>query len=324
MKTRSLALVAGAAAAAVMLWLCARPERVTQSPSKPGAPAGRPQSRQGVTGGSPATAREAGPGPEAVPEAVRPILGLGHESAAARWAAVRALGTRLGRAEIEALCDYLRGHEIDADGPMRGVLKNDVILALKSQQPPPEQLAGVLLGMFHDREQDPVIRNYALQHLATWYEQCDQKAQVLEALWAGTTSPDASIAGTALIGLSRLFQGQAGPGPASSQPVPAIDPGRLATAASTLAQDPKGSDAARVTALQVCAQLGMREVLPAAVELAQSAASVPLRMSALAAVGTLGGPDQVPLLAGLLTADDPRIQTAARAALRRLEARLNG
>jgi HEAT repeat protein len=323
-KTRSLAIVAGTAADAALLWLCARPARVAHSPSKPGAPNGRPLGQQGSAGGSPANAREAGPGPEAVPEAVRPTIGLGHESAAARWAAIRALGTHLDRAEIEALCRYLRGHEIDADGPMRGVLKNDVILALKNQQPPPEQLAGVLLGMFRDKEQDPVIRNYALQHLATWYEQCGQKAQVLAALWAGTTDPDASIAGTALIGLGRLSQDQAGPGPASSQPVPAVDPARLATAASALAQDPNGSEAARVTALQVCAQLGMKEVLPAAVDLAQSAASVPLRMSALAAVGALGGPDQVPLLFGLLTADDPRIQTAARAALRRLEARLNG
>jgi hypothetical protein len=47
-------------------------------------------------------------------------------------------------------------------------------------------------------------------------------------------------------------------------------------------------------------------------------------MSALAAVGALGGPDQVPLLNSLAAADDPRIQTAARGALRRLEARPNG
>ena len=98
---------------------------------------------------------------------------------------------------------------------MRGVLKNDVILALKNQQPPPQELAGVLLEMFYDKEQDPVIRNYALQHLATWYDECAEKAPVLDALWAGTTDADASIVGTALIGLSRLAQ----KAPTSSRPL---------------------------------------------------------------------------------------------------------
>ena len=201
---------------------------------------------------------------------------------------------------------------------MRGVLKNDVILALKNQQPPPQELAGVLLEMLYDKEQDPVIRNYALQHLATWYDQCAEKAPVLDALWAGTTDADASIVGTALIGLSRLAQRSADFQPASAsgagfQPVSEIDAARLATAASAVATDPTANDVARTTALQVCAELGIKDMLPAAVRLAESAGSVPLRMSALAAVGALGGADQAAFLNRMLAADDPRIQTAARA-----------
>jgi HEAT repeat protein len=271
-----------------------------------------------------AAAPSAGP---FISEAIHPILGLSQESATVRWAAVRALGTHLNQAERTALYDYLRGHELDPPGPMRGVIKNDVILALKSQEPPPKELAGVLLSMFYDPAQDPVIRNYALQHLGTWYERVAEKTQVLDALWAGTTDIDASIQGTALIALGRLLQGNA-----SSEPPPAgyanggaqVDVARLALVASTLATDSAANDVARLTALQVCAELGIKEALPAAVSLAEGAASTPLRMSAVAAVGALGGPEQAPLLNRLVAADDPRIQTAARAALRRLEARRSG
>jgi hypothetical protein len=212
---------------------------------------------------------------------------------------------------------------------MRGVIKNDVILALKSQEPPPQELPGVLLSMFYDQAQDPVIRNYALQHLGTWYERVAEKTQVLDALWAGTTDADPSIQGTALIGLGRLVQASSGSQPTSAGATGAqhlsanggteVDTARLAAVASTLATDSAANDVARLTALQVCAELGIRDVLPAAVSLAEGTTSTPLRMSAVAAVGALGGADQAPLLNRLLTADDPRIQNAARAARRRLE-----
>ena len=118
-------------------------------------------------------------------------------------------------------------------------------------------------------------------------------------------------------------------GGAASEPVcpnagSRVDAARLTALASALAADSTASDVARLTALQVCAELRIKAVLPAAVSLAEGAASVPLRMSAVAAVGALGGPDQAPLLNRLATADDPRIQTAARAALRGLGARRNG
>ena len=331
MKIKSLTIVTGLAAVGALLWLYERPARVT-----PHRPANGPRQMLPASagGGSSAAATAKVPTGKPVPEAVRPILGLSHETPAVRWAAVRALGQRLNHAEREALYDYLRGHEAETNGPMRGVLKNDVILALKNQQPPPQELAGVLLGMFYDKEQDPVIRNYALQHLATWYDQCAEKTPVLDALWAGTTDADASIVGTALIGLSRLaqrsadFQSASAGGtsfpPVSPVRVADIDGTRLATVASALASGPTGNDLARMTALQVCAELGIKDILPAAVSLAEGAASVPLRLSALAAVGALGGADQAPLLNRLLTSDDPRIQTAARAALRRLAARPNG
>ena len=303
MKMKSVAVVAGVAIVGALLLLYERQRATPHSTLGPAS--GQRQTHPiSAVGSSSATAAGKVLTDAVVPETVRPILGLSHESSAVRWAAVRALGRRLNHAEREALYGYLRGHEADAPGPMRGVIKNDVILALKSQEPPPRELAGVLLSMFYDKEQDPVIRNYALQHLATWYDQSAEKTQLLEALWAGTTDADASIVGTALIGLSRLAQHNAASQPGSAggtgfQPVSAndgseMDTARLTSAALALATDSTANDAARLTALQVCAELGIKDVLPAAASLAENAASVPLRMSAVAAVGALGGADQGP------------------------------
>jgi hypothetical protein len=250
---------------------------------------------------------------KSIPESVRPILGLDGETRAARWAAIGRLGRHLTEAERDALYDYLRGHETDPDGPMRGVLKNDVILALKGQQPHPKRLAGILLAMFQDREQDPVVRNYALQHLATWYDKCPDKSRMVDALWAGTTDADPSIVGTALIGLNRL-----------SEAPDRIDRARLTAVASAMAESESGEDTARITALQVCAEMGAKAVLPVAAKLAGGGGDVPLRVSAVAAVGALGGATELPLLNRLAGAADPRIQNAAHAALRRLQTRPNG
>lgn len=298
--------------AGTLLWPHVRQPASTHHSTR-GVVSGPAAAQQAAVSSSNEIALAAPPTGTFVSGAIRPILGLSQESPAVRWAAVRALGTHLNQAERTALYDYLRGHEAEPAGPMRGVVKNDVILALKRQQPPPQELAGALAGMFYDKEQDPMIRNYALQHLASWYGQCSEKREIVDALWAGTTDTDASTVGTALIGLSRLSQ--------ASAPVDTV---RLTTAATTVAVNPSGNETARITALQVCSQLGVKDVLPVAVNLAGGSGTVPLRVSALAAVGALGGADQIPWLNRLLEADDARIQTAARTALRRLEARPNG
>ena len=196
---------------------------------------------------------------------------------------------------------------------MRGVLKNEVIRALKRQQPALEDLADALMTIFYDKQQDPVVRNYAIQHLSSWYAKLAEKNKVLDALWAGTTDADPSTQGSALIALKSL-----------AQPRTNMDKRRLGSVACGIARDGKASQVARATALQICAQLGNKEVLPTALALAHEPAGVPLRFSALAAIGALGGSQQVPLLKSLAAADDARIQTAARAALTRLQTNPKG
>src|SRR5262245_36228627 len=71
------------------------------------------------------------------PLSVVPIVtGTSNATMAARWKAVESLGNNLSVTEVQGLFDYLKSHEDETNAAMRGVLKNEVMLALKSQNPP--------------------------------------------------------------------------------------------------------------------------------------------------------------------------------------------
>ena len=74
----------------------------------------------------------------------------------------------------------------------------------------------------------------------------------------------------------------------------------------------------KITALQICAKLGNKAVLPSARRLASSRESVPLRMSAIAAVGTLGNADDQVVLEEYAKSSDVRLRKSAQSALKRL------
>lgn len=99
-----------------------------------------------------------------------------------------------------------------------------------------------------------------------------------------------------------------------------IDRDRFAELAYKLAVDDVTGELTRITALQVCARMGERQILPVAraLVLAGKTRSVPLRMSAIAAVGTLGGASDRAMLDEFGRNSDVRLRTAARSALKRL------
>jgi HEAT repeat protein len=97
---------------------------------------------------------------------------------------------------------------------------------------------------------------------------------------------------------------------------------QLAAAALRLAGDVQASELVRITALQVSAGRGVADALPEALKLAEAAPTVPLQISAVAAVGALGTAEQRPLLETLAAGPEPRLRPAAQSALKRLELRL--
>jgi len=247
-----------------------------------------------------------------IPESVRGALGMvGPASYHDRMRAVHSLPARLSRAEAAALVSFLnRGPEEDPL-PVEALnaVKNDVLGLLIRQDPLPEDLAGYMMAMYADANHDDGWRDYCIQHLGLLLPRLSdpRERRAAEAmLERAAREKGTSLGGTSLIAMRNNI-GEDGFGQ-----------GEVAGAALRTSLDPECGDHAKITALQVCAELGEMRALPAARELATSAKSVPLRMSAIAAVGTLGGDSDRGMLEELSRSSDTRLRTAAKSALGRL------
>ena len=259
----------------------------------------------------------------------------------ARIRAVHDLGPDLTHSESAALADYLRTHSL-AEALRRdgeNWLRNDILDKLEGQHTLPIGLVDLLVGIYQDRQQDVVMRDYAVQHIPPVYKKLsDQERVVLHTmLWQATDETDSTIAGTALLALLRISgtaedvisrlpiaalstsdRRSAGP----SRPTPEIDLARLEATALRLASDKHCGELSQLTALSLCGRLRVAKALPLVTDVAQHGTDVSLRLAAIAALGDLGGPATVELLEELSLGTETRVRVAATSALERLKKRV--
>jgi hypothetical protein len=102
-----------------------------------------------------------------------------------------------------------------------------------------------------------------------------------------------------------------------------VSPARLADKAVGIACDAKAPAAARTTAFQVAAHLGDRRILGVARTNAKTAASIPLRLSAIAALGQVGEARDAAILETISVGETENkyIKGAAVAGLKQLRSR---
>lgn len=221
---------------------------------------------------------------------------------------VHNLGKNLSGEEIQTLFALLnRKDGVDSLTPDKlNALKNDVVNALMEQEVMPLFLANNLMAMYYDKGHDHVWRDYCIQHLGGIYGKVDEKQAISVTIWDGTKETELGIAGTALIALANNADGTY------------IKKEDVAAKALELSTSSNCGELAKITALQICAKLGEKQVLPTARSIAQSGGSVPLRMSAIAAVGTLGGESDREMLDKYAASSDVRLRKSAQSALQRL------
>lgn len=196
-------------------------------------------------------------------------------------------------------------------------IKNEVLHILRGQPNLPAPWDQMLASLFQDRGQAGVVRDYALQHLFTWYEEMPGGAKNLggeKALgrmtgifWQALKESDSEIAGTALLGLCYLTEQKL-----------FSDRERLSMDALAIVQNDRASVQSRLTALQVCARLGLKEAVPIALELAQGAKSLPIRCSAIAALGSLGGETELATLKSMIKGSNADLELAIARAIDQL------
>jgi hypothetical protein len=262
----------------------------------------------------PATAPRAAPSPR-VPESA--------------IAALRSGG--VSRIEVEQIYAFLEaaGVPLDMTPMMLFALKNDLLNLLRDLPQPPEDLTQELIRLHRDAAQDSVIRIYALQHLALWYDQItrtplpgenpvrwarrsDEALEIRRVLWAALGEKRDGMAGTALLAHADLLPEH-----------PELDATAVGRVAFELARDKQGDPFTRTSAIQICGRMGMGRALPVAVRLALQAPTIPLQTAAIAALGDLGGENERRLLLNLSEEGSPRLRTACESAMKRLNWRLS-
>jgi hypothetical protein len=245
----------------------------------------------------------------------------GKEDFRKRRSAIARLPARLTDSDWEPLREFLLKKDSLDNEQLGQVLKNELMDALCAMNPPPVGLGEVLAQIYNDNGQNGVLRDYAVQHLATYAEQLEgstdqaaieERQKVRSTLWEALNETGDSIAGTALLGLKRLRDEGA-----------QIDENRLKEKALEMANDNAAGELTHITAYQVCAQLNIQSALPLIEAAVKQSPTVSMQMSAIAALGLMGSSADIPLLENLLQGNEERLKPAAQHALEQIAARQN-
>jgi hypothetical protein len=237
-----------------------------------------------------------------------------------RLKAIDALPVSLTDDDWEALRKFLATPDA-MDGSQMGLaIKNRLMDVLCATDPLPPGLGDLFAKIYKNNKQEVVLRDYAVQHLAAYYEQMGPKPdgtkaqqQAKDILWEAVNDSHNSIGGTALLALNRL-----------SQEFPqGFDQDKIAATALRMAGNPIACELTHITAYQICAQLGNQEALPLVVKAAESGESIPVKLSAISAIGELGGPEQIPLLNNVLDGTQYWLRPAAQKSLDQITSRHN-
>ncbi len=250
-----------------------------------------------------------------LPQNIQLIVGMTDEDYyQPRVDAIHSLEYDLPEEQIKALMDFLftkienqRLPDLEFNG-----LKNELTWALIRQHQQPVDLAQNLVKMYKDRTYDVTWRDYCVQFCGKNYPYTaskDDKEIMIEALFNATKERDNRIAGTAAYMLCQLTKTQG------------TRKDKVADAAYEAISDPVCDNVSKVSLLQAGAELGDIRFLPAARDLAKNARDIPLRMSAIAAVGFLGDATDLDFLASLTQINDIRIQKPALAAIERIQSK---
>jgi hypothetical protein len=199
-------------------------------------------------------------------------------------------------------------------------LRNDAMEKLVRQDRMPEGLGTLLVRMYRDPKQGDVWRDYCVQFFSTYYERKwrtddadaggEERVAILEAFEDAMRETDKTIAGTALLGMDRL-----------ATTYGEFDRSAIASNAVSLAANDGAFAPIRATALLVCEQHGMKEVLPIARMLAQTGENTHLRMVAVKTLGVLGEKEDRELLTAMTQDSDTNVAVVAAMALARNQAR---
>lgn len=240
-----------------------------------------------------------------------PLLGvLGRDASLSVPQRIQALEIlSLTVSERAMLYEFLASRENDTglSDEVNYWLKNDIMTYLRNTEEGEAVYFDEISSLFIDRQQDVVMRDYALQHLSVWAEQGNDRGAVEVLLLEGVKEREGSIAGTAILALARLDE---------LNLLVRSEAKKIGDRAESIAGNEDFSTAARASALQVLVAYDPEtsEILSKRVLLRNDSPPL-LTISAIGALRGSNKPEHQTLLKNLKNSGDIRIKRAAHFAL---------
>lgn len=229
---------------------------------------------------------------------------------AAVQARLDALPAALTEGEINALVDFLRVGATEEEA-MWLLRQNDLADRLLQRDDTVEATVRVLIAVIPDEKQSVVWRDYSLQKLPLAYANVDETVQqkILETMWLRVEDSTASLSGTSLLGLHRLYLTK----------VSAVQGEKVCASALRILTGSGYAEANRLTAMQIAAHHRSAEALEIARSwLNEPRTAVSLRVGGVAALGLAGKPEDAELVKRFLDSPDYRLRQAAQFAIKSL------
>ncbi|GEM_PF-2353421 len=266
---------------------------------------------------------------EAVSMAARTVTSQDSVGIKARRTAVQNLSRNLEGDDLIALMDFIsRDRPEDCGLSQWHALVDGIMNTLRRQNKAPKGLSQTLVNLYTD-SQDVVLQDYAIQHLRSWYvdrgsfdkHEANPILQdlVLKTLLHAASQNQQTYSGTALMALHAIDTASELKNDPVVQKQIQSQLRDLDALIFNAAKDSKTNKHCRISALQVCALRGMKDILPTARELAaDKTANTNIRISAIAAIGQLGNTEQDTELLQLLEGQSRRLAYAAKPARAKL------
>jgi len=222
--------------------------------------------------------------------------------------------------EIQRLLDIIKQdrptggqREISADS--WELLMNSSLNAITSSiDPESENNLSTTLAHLARNSSDPVIKLYALQHIAFWFprEPIEEHRQLLLTVLKESSQDIQETAGTALTVLSDLEKAEL-----TSEEMASDNKG-ISKAALKITNNPKASTSVRVSAVHTLCDRNHKESLSSLKVIALNENEpVLLRKAAIFGIGKLGSEEDIEFLKSLPTIN-PRIDAAVKPAIQKL------
>jgi len=224
----------------------------------------------------------------------------------------------LAAADIQKLLAFIGGPKPEGLKDGEWAERVNVILnALRAQESCVPGLTDYLLTTARSHP-SRVLRLFAMQHLSLWYGRetsADKRREIVTLLETLAEKDGEGTAGSAVMFLNDLQREAAATG-GEVVKAEVID-----RAALKLAADPGVKHDVRISALHTCVARNIKEILPAAREIAaDTGAVIPLRKAAVYSIGQLGAADDRMLLESL-GKEVRDLRPATDPALKNLQAR---